>query len=160
MTEKNLSIAAPRCAFNVWKYVHWGNAHRTNHQTNQPTLQRPVYGGSRLRKFHPFPSTVDSTLPVTTLLFVPRPLPAFASLPTSSPALLSASPSPFTDGDSVCVYRRQSLPRPRVFSRFFSPRVYPTPETTPDGGGGGGRRPEGAAVGIETQPRQFSYRTT
>jgi len=160
MTEKNLSIAAPRCAFNVWKYVHWGNAHRTNQQTNQPTLQRPVYGGSRLRKFPPlsqhrrlhtascYPSLRPST---SSCLRIPSDLFSCVAL-----------------GLSFTFHRRRQRlrvsapisPSTESFSRFFSPRVYPTPETTPDGGGGGGRRPEGAAVGIETQPRQFSYRTT
>lgn len=158
-------MAAPRCALDVWKYVHRGNAHRINQPTNQRT-NHPTSGGryaegagrrSRLRKFLPL-SRHRLLLTVATL-HLSRTSSAFASLPTSSPALLPVSSSPFTDNDGVCVYRRQS-PSTEGFSRFFSPRVYPTPETSRDGGGDGGRRPEGAAVGIGTQPRQFSYRTT
>lgn len=161
-------MAAPRCALDVWKYVHRDNAHRINQRTNQPTNEpttQPLAVGMRrvqaadhaCANFHPFRGIVDSSTVAT--LHLSRTSSAFASLPTSSPALLPVSSSPFTDNDGVCVYRRQS-PSTEGFSRFFSPRVYPTPETSRDGGGGGDGRPEGAAVGIGTQPRQFSYRTT
>lgn len=145
--------------------MHRGNAHRTDQPTNQ-RINQPTSGGrhaesadcrSRLREFPPL--SRHRRLLTAATLYLSRTSSAFASLPTSSPALLSASPSPFTDDNGVCVYRRQS-PSTEGFSRFFSPRVYPTPETSRDGGGGGGGRPEGAAVGIGTQARQFSYRTT
>lgn len=157
-------MAAPRCALDVWKYVHRGNSHRINQPTNQPT-DHPTSGGryakgadrrSRLREFPPL--SRHRQLLTAATLHLSRTSSAFASLP-SSPALLSVSSSPFTDDNGVCVYRRQS-PSTEDFSRFFSPRVYPTPETSRDGGDGDSGCPEGAVVGIGTQPRQFSYRTT
>lgn len=163
MTEKISAMAAPRCALDVWKYVHRGNAHRINQPINHPTFGGRYAEGTGPPRFTlaristPFPaSSISHRSHPPSLSSLSS---AFASLPTSSPALLPVSSSPFTDDDGVCVYRRQS-PSTEGFSRFFSPRVYPTPEASRDGGGDGGGHPEGAAVGIGTQPRQFSYRTT
>lgn len=55
-------MAAPRCALDVWKYVHRGNAHRINQPMNQPpNLRRSVCGGYRritlARISTPFPTS-------------------------------------------------------------------------------------------------------
>lgn len=90
--------------------------------TNQPTFGGRYVEGcrSRLREFPPL-SWRGRVLTAATLR-LSRTSFAFASLLTSSPA---ASPSPFTDGDGVCVYRRQSLPRPSVFRDSFRPESIP-----------------------------------
>lgn len=97
----------------------------TNHPTSSGRYAEGAGRRSRLRKFPPL-SRHCRVLTVSTLS---RTSFAFASLPTSSPALLPVSSSPFTDDGGVCVYRRQS-PSTEGFSRFFSPRVYPTPEAS------------------------------
>lgn len=96
---------------------------------NEPTnLRRSVCGGCRppitlAQISTPFPAPSTPPLPPSTS---PGPLPPSHPFRTSCPALFPASPSPFTDDDGVCVYRCQS-PSTEDFSRFFSPRVYPTP---------------------------------
>lgn len=95
-------------------------------RTNQPPavgMRRVQAADHACANFHPFSGTVDSSLPPSTS---PGPLPPSHPFRTSCPALFPASPSPFTDDDGVCVYRCQS-PSTEGFSRFFSPRVYPTP---------------------------------
>lgn len=114
-----------------------------NQPTNQRTnLWRSVCGGCKppmtlARTSTPFPASSILTAPT---LHLSRTSSAFASLPSSSPALLPVSSSPFTDDDGVCVYRHQS-PSTEDFSRFFSPRVYPTPRRVQTVGA--------AAVGIQ-----------
>lgn len=53
-------MAAPRCALDVWKYVHRGNAHRinqpTNQRTNNPTSgSRYAEGAGRRPRLREFP---------------------------------------------------------------------------------------------------------
>ena len=126
MTEKNLSIAAPRCAFNVWKYVHWGNAHRTNHQTNQPTNGRymenhacanstPFSAPSTPHcQLLPFSSSLDLFLPSHPF----RPLLLRCSRP-----LLHLSP---TATASACIGANLSLDR-EFFRDSFRPESIPPP---------------------------------
>jgi len=160
MTEKNpwLSMAAPRCALDIWKCMHRDNIESTNQTTNQnlhPVGMRRVQTADHAcANFHLFPDVVDSSP-----RHPPRPLP-----PSRIPFDLFSRATP---GLFFTFHRRRwrlrvsaSSPSTEGFSQFFSPRVYPTLETSRDGGGGNGGRPEGAAVGIGTQPRQFSYRTT
>jgi len=143
MTEKNFSIAAPRCALDVWKYVHEDNAHITNQPTSGGRYAEGAGCRLRLRKFPSLSRLLTATLHLSRTSF------AFASLPTSSPALLPASPSPFTDEDGVCVYRRQSLST-EDFSRFFSPQSIPLPRRAETVGmmAAGVRRVQSSVLGL------------
>lgn len=127
----------------------------TNQRTDHPNLQRSVCGRCKLlitlaRISTPFPTSS------TPHRCYPSSLPdLFASLPISSPVprpLLHLSP---TSTASAYI----GTPS-RIFRDSFRPESIPPPETSRNGGGDGGGRPEGAVIGIGTQPRQFSYRTT
>lgn len=149
-------MAALRCAFDVWKYVHWSNAHRIN---QPPNLQRSVCGGCR-----PPIALAQISTPFPTLSSPHgfHPLPDLFRLRIPSDLFSRAAPGLF-----FTFHRRRrrlrvsapiSLDR-GFFAILFAPSLS-HPRGKPDGGGDGDGRSEGAAVGIRTQPRQFSYRTT
>lgn len=136
--------------------MHRGNAHRTNQPTSGGRYAEGAGRRSRLRKFPPL---FRHRRLLAATLHLSRTSSAFASLPH----LLSRA----VPGLSFTFHRRRRRLRVSVpisldrgfFAILFAPSLS-HPETSRDSGGGDDGRPEGATVGIGTQPRQFSYRTT
>lgn len=141
--NRNPSIAAPRCALDVWKYVH-----RSNAQDRRPT-PGAMEGASRAcATSHPRLDGDSSPPPPSRNLFrlrVPRrplrPLHPLRSSPAEQP-------------NGVCVHRHR---RPSFFATLSLP---PSTEVAKTVGVRVGGCPEGAAIGVGARPCQFSYRTT
>lgn len=130
MTEKISPMAAPRCALDVWKYVHRGNAHKINQPINHPTFGGRYAEGTGppitlARISTPFPaSSISPTAPTLhrSRASLPPSHPFRPLLPRCSRSLLYLSP---TTTASACIVA--NLPRPRVFRDSFRPESIPPP---------------------------------
>lgn len=120
-------MAAPRCALDVWKYVHRGNSHRISQPANQPSnLRRSVCGGCKppitlAQISTPFPSIPHQRRhPPPSPGPLPPSHPFRPLLPRCSRSLLHLSP---TTTASACI--GAYLPQPRIFRDSFRPESIP-----------------------------------